>query len=217
MPEVDFRVESAAALEAAAAPVLALTLKLFATPRGTEIQGVALRVQVRIVATQRRYDRDEEERLHDLFGAPSLWGRTLKSLLWANVHLNVPGFTDQGEIDLMLPCTFDLDVAAAKYLYGVQRGVVPLTLLFSGTIFYAGPDGALQISPIAWSKEVTFPLPVATWQSAIEMHYPNRAALEVRRDLFDRLYRYRQQRGLTSWDAALETLLAAEPQPSAKP
>ena len=36
-------------------------------------------------------------------------------------------------------------------------GDVPLNLLFSGTIFYEGDDGALQVAQISWEKEAKFP------------------------------------------------------------
>jgi hypothetical protein len=215
MPELDFRVERAHASELSAAPSVVLTLLLRNRPADVAIQAVALRVQVRIEPTRRTYDRGEEERLQELFGAPSLWARTLKTLLWANVPLNVPGFVGATSVELALPCTFDLDLAAAKYLFGVQQGEVPLTLLFSGTVFHAGADG-LQVAPIPWTSEVAFRLDVATWRRALDLHYPQSAALQIGRDVFERLYRYRRARGLASWDAAIEGLLATAEAASAR-
>jgi hypothetical protein len=209
MPDLEFRVRAAEAAAFSAAPGITLTLDVSAAPAGASVEAAALNVQVRIDPARRSYTPDEEERLRDLFGAPSLWARSLRSLLWTNVALNVPRFTGATAVELLLPCTFDLDLAAAKYLYGLEQGEVPLTLLFSGTVFHAGPDGGLQVAPIPWSREAAFRLPAQTWHAAIARHHPQRAVLPLERAVFDRLYRYRQERGLTSWDAAVESLLAA--------
>ena len=40
-----------------------------------------------------------------------------------------------------MPCTYDLELAAAKYLYSLPGGQVPLLFNFTGTIFYRGEDG----------------------------------------------------------------------------
>ena len=55
----------------------------------------------------------------------------------------IPAFTGSTIADLQIPCTFDFNVAATKYFHGVSDGEIPLSLLFSGTLFYAGPEGAL--------------------------------------------------------------------------
>ena len=47
----------------------------------------------------------------------------------------------------------------------------------------------------------------------MERHYPNTAYLCVRKDVFDRLDRFRSRRGLPSWEQALERLLAAVEEP----
>jgi hypothetical protein len=41
-------------------------------------------------------------------------------------------------------------------------------------------------------------------------YYPNGAWLHVRRDVFDRLYRYKMQRGIPTWEQALESVLPLE-------
>ncbi len=62
--------------------------------------------------------------------------------------------------------------------------------------------------PISWEKESRFRLPVATWRELMDAYYPNTNWLALRRDIFDRLYRYKQQQGIPTWDAALERVLA---------
>ena len=106
-----------------------------------------------------------------------------------------------------MPCTYDFNVAAAKYFHALRDGEVPLLLLFSGTVFYRGEGGALQIAPVPWSKEAAFRLPVRVWKEMMERHYPNSAVLRLRRDVFDRLHRFKVERGLPTFDQAMEALL----------
>ena len=40
-----------------------------------------------------------------------------------------------------VPCTYDLEVAAAKYFYAVDDGQVPLSFHFNGNVFYRPPGG----------------------------------------------------------------------------
>nr|MBA3694692.1 hypothetical protein [Acidobacteriota bacterium] len=89
-------------------------------------------------------------------------------------------------------------------------GEVPLLLLFSGTIFYETEDGAIQIAQISWSKETKFSLPVRVWQEMMEHYYPNSAWLILQRDAFERLQKYKMQRGIPTFEQALEKLLLAE-------
>jgi hypothetical protein len=39
-------------------------------------------------------------------------------------------------VDLELPCTFDINVAATKYFHALDSGDIPVALMFSGTLFY---------------------------------------------------------------------------------
>ena len=50
---------------------------------------------------------------------------------FATVSLMVPSFTGSCELDLPVPCTYDFEVAASKYLHALGDGEVPLLLLFS--------------------------------------------------------------------------------------
>ena len=83
----------------------------------------------------------------------SRWGQTLKPLQLAFVSHLVPSFTGSIETSLALPCSYDFDVAANKYLYSLVEGVAPLLLLFSGT-WFSGTSGGLTVLPIPWDKEV---------------------------------------------------------------
>ena len=57
----------------------------------------------------------------------------------------VPAFTGATAFRLPLHCTYDLELAAAKYIYSLPGGEVPLPFNFTGTIFYRGDDGRMQI------------------------------------------------------------------------
>lgn len=211
MPELEFQVESAQAALYAAAPLLNFRLRVTdVTARQDnataqpEIASVILQCQVRIEAPRRRYATVQQERLRELFGdqAPC-------ALLWAHAGALVPGFQDSCMVELPVPCSYDFNVGAVKFFHALEDGEVPLLFLFSGTIFYRDDNAGLQISRIGWSKEARFALPVAVWQQMIDHYYPNSAWLRLERGLFERLYRYKRQHGMASWEQALAGLLDA--------
>ena len=206
MPDLNFRVEGAEVLEFAAVPSLLFKLRI---ENGEEepIRSVALNTQIRIAATQRHYDTMEQERLLEVFGEPNRWRNTLRSLLWTHTVLQVPPFSGSTVVDMPVPCTYDLEVIAAKYFYALEDGEVPLELLFSGTVFYAGENGRLQVARISWEKEAEFRLPVRLWKEMMEHYFPNSAWIRLRKDAFDRLYDYKAHRGLPTWEAVIEALL----------
>lgn len=217
MSDLSFQVEGAEAVAFAASPLLALKLRISNAPADQPVHSVLLRCQVQIDAPWRSYQAREEEGLRDLFGAKERWATTLKKILWMNVAATVPAFTGSTVVDLQLPCTYDLNVAAAKYFHAVEKGEVPLILLFSGTLFYEGEDGLLQVSQIPWSKEASFRLPVRLWKDVMDMYFPNLGFVTLSRDVLDRLHRYKVARGLPSFDQALEALLPADPAPALPP
>lgn len=206
MPNLNFSVESAEAVSFAAAPMLSFKLKV--TNESDEpIQSVALRCQVNVDTTKRRYSEVEQSQLFELFGEPERWGRTLRSMLWTHASAMVHPFVGETIIDLPIPCTFDFNVAATKYFAGLRDGVVPLNLLFSGSVFYEGLNRELQVEQIPWDKEADFKLPINVWQRMMDHYYPNIVWLCLRRDVFDQLSRYKRERGLATWDQVVEELV----------
>ncbi len=204
MPDLSFRVEGVEAERFSATPLLNFRLRLECDE---PVHGVMLRCQIRIDPARRRYEPAEQQRLRDLFGEPERWGQTLHSMLWTNTSAVAPPFEEAVEIDLPAPCTFDFNVATAKYFQALDGGCVPLTLLFSGTIFYANSEGALQVAQIPWSKELAYAMPVRVWKEMMDAHYPNTAWVCLRRDVFERLHQYKIERGLPTWEQAMENLL----------
>jgi hypothetical protein len=206
MPDLNFDVEKAEVLPYAASPVLVFKLRITNRLAEEMIHNVMLRCQVQLEVTRRHYSEQDQARLRDLFGEPERWGDTLRNMLWTHVNAVVPPFTGSTLVDLQVPCTFDFNVAATKYFAGLDDGEVPLALLFSGTIFYAA-HGGLQVAQISWDKEAHYRLPVLVWKAMMDAYYPNTAWLCLRRDVFERLVRYKMQRGLPTFEQALENLL----------
>lgn len=208
MPDLNFEVVGAAAVPYAAAPQLTFKLGITNTAAEEQIESVALACQIRLEVTHRRYTKHEEERLLDLFGTRDRWGVTLHNMLWTFASTAVRPFTGSTVVDLPVTCTYDMNIAAVKYFYSLESGEVPLSFLFSGTIFYQSDEDGLQVTQIPWEKEATYRLPTEVWQRMIDMYYPNTAWLYLHRDAFDRLYRYKMQRGIPTWEQALDSLLA---------
>lgn len=208
-PRLDFAVERVAAAEHAAVPTLLFGVHVDAG--GRAIRSLSLNAQIRIDATRRRYSDEERERLYELYGPPADWSRTLRSLLWTHVATTVPSFEGEATLELAVPCSYDFEVAvASKYLHALgEESEVPLELLFSGTIFFAGAEGRLQVAHVPWDREARCTMPVRVWRQAVDAAFPNAAWLRLSRDTFDRLQAYRASRALLTWDAALEELLDA--------
>src|SRR5579863_647032 len=92
MPDLSFHVESSGVVPFAAVPMIAFQLHIRNAMADEKIHTIALRCQIQIEVTRRRYTREEQERLLDLFGQPDRWSLTLRSLLWTHANLIVPGF-----------------------------------------------------------------------------------------------------------------------------
>ena len=214
-PRLTFAIEEAGPLVPAAVPTLRFGLRI-EDSGSADIRSVALNAQVRIAATRRRYDKRDEERLVELFGRPEQWARSLQSLHWTNVPLQVAPFTGTTLVDLPVPCTYDLDVTAARYFHALTDGEVPLEFLFSGSLFYATENG-LRVAPLAWDREAEVRMPVAVWRAAMDRHFPDSAWLRISRKSFDALHAYKARNAMMSWEEAVESLLraAGEAEPGA--
>jgi hypothetical protein len=211
VPDLEFKLEGAEVADFAAVPSLVFKLRI-ENLEAEPVRSVALNTQIRIAATGRHYEAAEQERLLELFGVPSRWKDTLRSLLWTHIVLQVPRFSGSTVVDMPVACTYDLEVVAAKYFYALEEGEVPLEFLFSGTIFYAGEGGRLQTTRISWEKEAEFRLPVRLWKEMMDQYFPNSAWVRLRKDAFDQLYDYKIRKGLPTWEATVEALLRASEQ-----
>ena len=212
MPDLRLTIETAEVVQYAAVPLLAFKLRIVNLPSEEIIHTVALRAQIQIEVTRRKYDATEQARLCDLFGQPDRWGQTLRNMLWTHASVMVPRFTGSVVTEIPVPCTFDFNVAATKYFHGLTSGDLPLCFQFSGTVFYQGEDNALQVAPISWDKEAKYRLPVRVWKDLMDLYYPNSAWLALPRDTFEKLYQYKIGEGIPTWEEALERALKALPE-----
>lgn len=207
MPDLNFQVTGVEVTAHAAVPLLTFKLAITNTPATETIHTVILQCQIQIETIRRQYTGAEKAKLRDLFGEPERWGQTLRTMLWAHAQTTIRAFTGSATVGLPVACTYDLNMAGTKYFYALEQGDIPLRFLFSGTIFYAGQPMGLQVAQISWDKEATFRLPVKIWHDMMDQYYPNSAWLYLRRDIFDRLYQYKVQHGLPTWEETLQRLL----------
>ncbi len=189
----------------AATPTLAFRMRMKAPERTGRIESIALRAQIRIEPQRRQYEDGDREPLRELFGAAEMWSESLRPFLWTHATTTVRGFSESTEFDLPVPCTYDFDVAAAKYLHALQDGEVPLILLFSGSVFRNGPQG-LQVVPMSWDCEARHRLPVRVWREMMDRYYPNSGWLRLRRDVLDELLRLKAERAVATFDDLLQSL-----------
>ena len=94
-----------------------------------------------------------------------------------------------------MPCTYDLEVASARYLQGLDDGTIPLLLLFSGTVFLANGD-SFSVELIPWSSEVSYQMPVRVWQDVVDAHFPGSAWLRCTRETLDALSKFKAEHAL---------------------
>lgn len=189
----------------AVAPTLLFRLRIDAAG-GQRVRAIALRCQFRIEPARRSYGEQEGKRLLELFGERGRWGDTLKPFQFANTSTVVASFTDSIEVDVAVPCSYDMEVTAGRYFHALEDGEIPFILLFSGTIFGDGGNG-LWIEQVPWHAEARYRMPVAVWREMMDLHFPNSGWLRLRRDTIDALADFRATRALPTWDDAIVTVL----------
>ena len=206
MTDLAFTVLDAAPEPYGAAPTLLLRVRA-TEATGATVHAIALRAQIQIEPQRRKYDGSEHAVLADLFGTPDRWSSTLKPFLWTHASTMVRGFTGDIEFDLPVPCTYDFDVAATKYLHSLGDGEIPLNVLFSGTVFTRGSTG-FGVEQVPWHLESAYRMPVRVWRDLMDAYFPGGGWIRVDRETLDALARFKASRGLTSWEQALDELLA---------
>jgi hypothetical protein len=124
----------------------------------------------------------------------------------------VPPFEGSIEIDLPVACSYDFEVASAKYLQSLDDGEIPLLFLFSGTVFAKAENG-FRVEQIPWEKEAAFRLPVKVWREVMEAYFPGCTWLRLRRESLDALQRYKAEHALFTWDDVVGALLNSVREP----
>lgn len=211
MIDLAFSVVGVRAEAHAAVPTLVFRLQI-REAAARPIHNLLLRCQVQIEPRRRRHAPAEQARLTDLFGEPSRWADTLHPLMWTQTTLMVPAFEGSVEVDLPVPCTYDFEVSAAKYLQGLEDGEIPILLFFSGTVFAKAENG-FRVELVPWDREAPFRFPVAVWRELMDAYFPGFTWVRLNRETVDALQRFRSRHALTSWDAVVEALLAGAEAP----
>jgi hypothetical protein len=202
----EFTVVGVTAAEDTAVPALRFALEVSDTS-GRDVFTIALTAQINVDPARRSYDPETRERLADLFGDPERWAATTHSFLWAHATTLVPSFTGRTAFAVVVPCSYDLELAAVKYFSGLADGEVPLSFHFSGSVLHRGDDGRVQVVLVPWSCSAQWKLPVATWRGMMERFYPNGAWTRLHADTVARLRRRVVERGSPSLDACIAELL----------
>jgi hypothetical protein len=206
VPAPEFAVTGARHVPFAATPTMRFDAAV-TEPEGIEVQSIALTAQVMIDPARRGYDPETRERLAELFGPPASWTPSTSGLAWARVATSVPGFRGATTFAIEVPCTYDLEVAAAKYFYAIHDGRVPLSFHFNGNVFYRDEGGRLMVVPVSWTSTAQYSMPVETWRAMIAEHYPGGGWIRVDEPTLAALNDRRAARGLGSFDACLRELL----------
>ncbi len=175
---------------------------------GDPVHAIALRCQVRIEPLRRSYSDEEAAGLIDLFGPRERWASTQRTFLWQHCTTMVPGFAGNTTVALPLDCTYDFEVAAAKYLHALRDGALPLQFLFSGTIFVKSERG-FSVQQVSWDCEDRYDMPVAIWRQLIAQHYPNTGWVRLGHDTLAALSRFKSSHALLDLDHAITALLTA--------
>lgn len=205
MPDLQFRVESAAVVGGAAVPMISFRVRV--TNQGVEpVCVAALRCRIEIDAATRAYTAQDRERLKELFGETSLWGATPETLLWTSAAVIVPSFAESVVCEVAAPCSFDFNVAATKYFYGLQEGAAPLCFHFSGRVVYESQAGGLESAALA-PQQARYALPVHAWSEMMDHFYPASVWLRLPRETFERLYQYKIDGGIPTWEDVFERIL----------
>jgi uncharacterized protein DUF6084 len=211
-PHPSFAVRAARPAFLAAGPTLVFDLDLV-EPSGRQIFTIALSIQIAIEPAQRRYDPATRERLIELLGDPRRIGSPTRTVPWTQVDVLVKPFAGATSVAVPIPCNYDLEIAATNYFRSVSDGEVPLVFHFNGSVYYEGEDGRVQIVQISWEESADYRMPVAAWRDAVSAHYPNRGWIPAGEETIERLRQFKLERGLPSYEAALERLLDSDRRP----
>jgi hypothetical protein len=203
---IEFTVRDIEVERYAAVPSLSLKVRIAETSEEI-VHCVALRCQVRIDPQRRGYNDVEAAGLQDMFGSRIRWTDTLRPFLWGHTSAVVPGFTGETEVTLPFPLTYDLEVAAAKYLHTVREGAIPLSLMFSGTLFLRGDNG-FRVQQVPWDTDQNYQMPASIWREAMDQFFPSSGWIRLDTDTLDSLMHVRSEWGLTSWAETFAALLA---------
>ena len=213
MVDLTFAIEGAEVDRYAAAPALLFKLCVINETPDVGVENVLLHCQIRIEAARRTYALEDRERLVELFGETHRWKETLQSMLWTHTNVQVSAFEGQRVVELPVPCSFDFNVVATKYFFGLEGGEVlagvNLVQWHSLLIGTQMVPGAWNL--ISWSKEEPTG-PGADLAGVMDFYYPQTAWLRIDGGSSDEIYHCRKRRydGFSGWDETLRALLTRQ-------
>jgi len=196
MIALTFSITGAYAKSRTATPTICFALCVKASER---VEAMVLRAEIRIEPQWRSYSLGEQLLLNDIFGAPERWGTTLRAFSWADVPVVVTAFEGETITRIEVPCTYDFDVTATRFFHALADGHIPVRILFSGAIFYAGRLG-FSCERVPWSAEAAYRMPASVWHEAMRVCYGTDALLRVKAETLEQLHRMRAAAGALSWD-----------------
>ena len=200
MPDLSFVIERGSPVLQAAAPMMAFRVRI-ANQSLERIHAIALDCKIHVEAPSGPPTRHVRDRLEELFGEPSRWASATRPMLWARAGAIVKSFSESAVCEIEVPCSFDFNLAATKFFYGVEAASAPLLFEFSGTAF---PDG--DPAPIA-PRTARFTLPMSVWSELMENYYPDSTWLRLPRSVFQRLAQFKDENLIPTWEDVLERLL----------
>ena len=192
----------------AAVPILTARISVTA-PDDEPVHAIALRCQVRIEPLRRGYSDEEAVGLTDLFGPRERWATTQRTFLWQHCAAMVPAFVGATEITLSLECTYDFEVAAAKYLHALLDGTCHCNSS-SAEHIHGRPARILRSAGVMGLRG-PIDMPVTAWRDLIRQHFPNTGWVRLPHDTVAALAAYKSTRGLLSIEDAVTALLDAAP------
>ena len=169
------------------------------------MRSVLLDVQVQIAARRRGYDAAAHDRLFELFGPVADWGTTLRTLLWTRTTLVVPGVRGRTVVDLDVPCSYDLEVAASRYLdaLGDGDGAARVPVQRQRVLRRRRRRAADDAAVVGAARRSTR-CRCAVWKETMERYFRGTAWVRLRKERFDRLSAYKSRNALATWDDALD-------------
>lgn len=212
MPDLTFKALTVRTEPNALTPMLFFKLEVTNTAKNEPVNSVLLKCQINLDVHLRLYNENEINDLYELFGRTEQWKTSLRSFLWTHVTTILPSFEKSVEFELPVPCTYDFEIASSKYFTAIREGKVPISFLFSGSVFYHDRELAdkVLVSQIPWDREASFELPIQIWRDAVENSFPDSRWLRVQNDTLRRLYEYKARKGVPTLDEALGLLMESD-------
>ena len=136
------------------------------------------------------------------------WANTQRTFLWQHCTAMVPGIHRQHDATLPLDCTYDFEVAAAKYLHALRDGACRSNSC-SAERFSSNSERGFSVQQVPWDREDRYDMPVGVWRDLIAQHYPNSGWMRLSHETIAELAGYKSGRGLLDFDQAITSLLDA--------